>query len=115
MKTIKGYRGLNTYDVLSERNYGSDSKLYLVYCGNDFYAYGTMEDLQSLFFVSVDRCGTKEEVREHCKLIANMCEENINKYKDMRSSKNTTGLEKLIEHEQEELNTLTEFSRVLSL
>ena len=114
MKTIKGYKGYNTYKVLSEINYG-DSKMYLVDCENDFYGYGTMEDLQSISFVSVDRCGTKEKVREHCKLIANMCEEHIKKYKDMLASTNTKGWKLLIEHEQEELNILSEFARVLTI
>jgi hypothetical protein len=115
METMKGYRGLNTFKILAEKDFGVDNKYYLVDCGNDFYGYGTIQDLQSISFVSVDRCGTKEKVRAHCKLIANMCEENIKKYKEMTTSINENGLELLIAHEQDEFNMLTEFARVLTV
>lgn len=115
MKTIKGYNGLNTFKVLAESNYGSDGNIYLVDCGDNFYGYGSMKDLQSISFVSVDRCGTKEKVIEHCNLISDMCKQNIQKYKDFISSDNSKGWEYLIQHEQEELDMLTEFARVLSV
>lgn len=115
METMKGYKGYNTYKVLAKKDFGVDNKYYLVDCGNDFYGYGTMPDLQSVSFVSVDRCGTKEKVREHCKLIANMCEENIKKYKEMLTSTKEKGWKLLIEHEQEEFNMLKEFARVLKV
>ena len=114
METIKGYKGLNTFKVLSEKECGNDNKIYLVDCGNDFYGYGTIQDLQSISFVSVDRCGTKEELFNHCNLIAEMCRKNIQKYNDFISSDKTKGWEFLIQHEQEELDMLTEFASVLS-
>lgn len=113
METIKGYRGLNSFKVLSEKECGDDNKIYLVDCGNDFYGFGTMQDLQSISFVSVDKCGTKEKVLNHCNLIAEMCKENIQKYNSFINSYKSKRWEILIQHEQEELDMLTEFASVL--
>ncbi|GCD12610.1 hypothetical protein [Clostridium tagluense] len=113
MKTMIGYNGINIFNVLSEKDFGIDSKLYLVDCGDNFYAYGTMKDLQSLFFVPVNQCGTKEKVLNHCNSIAELCRKNIQKYNKELISNKTKGWGLLIEHEQKQLNALTNFANIL--
>ena len=114
MKIIKGYNGKEEFQVLSEKEYGIDSKLYLVKISDNFYEYGVLKDIQSLFGVPVNQCGTKEEVLNHCKSIANLCEKNINIYNKELQKGKSKGWDLLIEDEQKELEALTEFVRILT-
>lgn len=96
--------------ILSEKE-----KWVLVDYGNNFYAYGVKQDLHTLLGFPVNQCGTKEEVLTHCKSILILCKQNIEKYqKEFAKDKKSSGWKILIEHEQKELEMLTEFTRILS-
>lgn len=110
---IKGYKGAEL-EVLCTRGCGVDSMLYLVKQGTGYYAYGTMQDMQSLLGVPVNQCGTKEEVMAHCMSIANLCQENIDSYKKEHDYEYSTGWKLLVEYEQERMKALTTFANVLS-
>jgi hypothetical protein len=73
-----------------------------------------LKDIQSLFGVPVNQCGTKEEVLSHCKSIAKLCIKNIDNYNKELQKGKSKGWKLLIGHEQKELETLTEFARVLT-
>lgn len=101
--------------ILSEMTTGMGGKWVLVDYGNNFYAYGVEQDLHTLLGFPVNQCGTKEEVLAHCKSIAGLCKKNIEKYqKELAKSKKPDGWKLIIEHEQKELEMLTEFAKILS-
>ena len=102
--------------ILAEMPTGMGGKWVLVDYGNNFYAYGVEQDLHTLLGFPVNQCGTKEEVLTHCKSIAELCKKNIEKYqKELTKEKEKPdGWKILIEHEQKELEMLTEFARILS-
>lgn len=102
--------------ILSEMPTGMGGKWVLVKYKEDFYAYGVEQDLHTLLGFPVNQCGTKEEVLAHCKLISELCKKNIEKYQKelTKEKKKPDGWKLLIEHEQKELEMLTEFTRILS-
>ena len=102
--------------ILSEMPTGMGGKWVLVDYGNNFYAYGTEDCLHDLLGFPVDQCGSKEEVIKHCKSISKLCKQNIDKYKKelAKEKEKPDGWKILIEHEQRELEMLTEFTRILS-
>ena len=102
--------------ILSEMPTGMGGKWVLVKYDNDFYAYGVEQDLHTLLGFPVNQCGSKEDVIKHCKSISELCKQNIEKYNKELAKENEKpdGWEILIEHEQKELEMLTEFVRVLS-
>lgn len=102
--------------ILSEMPTGMGGKWVLVDYGNNFYAYGVEQDLHTLLGFPVNQCGTKEEVLAHCKSISELCKKNIEKYQKelAKEKKKPDGWKLLIEHEQKELEMLTEFVRILS-
>ena len=95
---------------------GMGGRWVLVEYEKDFYAYGYEQDLHTLTGFPIDQCGTKEQVEEHCKSIAKLCKQNIDKYQKYlaKERKNPNGWKLLIEHEQRELEMLTEFAGILS-
>lgn len=102
--------------ILAEMPTGIGCKWVLVDYGNNFYAYGVEQCLHDFLGFPVNQCGTKEEILEHCKSIAELCKKNIEKYqKELeKENKKPNGWKLLIEHEQNELKMLTEFARILS-
>ena len=102
--------------ILSEMPTGMGGKWVLVDYGNNFYAYGVEQDLYTLLGFPVNQCGSKEEVIKHCKSISKLCKENIDKYKKefAKEKEKPDGWKILIEHEQKELEMLTEFARILN-
>lgn len=99
--------------ILSEMPTGMGGKWVLVDYGNNFYAYGVEQDLHTLLGFPVNQCGTKEEVLTHCKSISELCKKNIEKYQKELAKKESDGWKIMIEHEQKELEMLTEFARIL--
>ncbi|MDY4616940.1 MAG: hypothetical protein SO445_04420 [Lachnospiraceae bacterium] len=100
--------------ILSEMPTGMGGKWVLVKYENDFYAYGFEQDLHTFLGFPVNQCGSKEEVIKHCKSIAKLCKQNIDKYNNEFAKDNHEGWKILIEHNQKELEMLTEFTRILS-
>ena len=100
--------------ILSEMPTGMGGKWVLVDYGNNFYAYGTEDCLHDLLGFPVDQCGSKEDIINHCKLISELCKQNIEKYNKELAKEKPDGWKIMIEHEQKELEMLTEFTRVLS-
>lgn len=102
--------------ILSEMPTGMGGKWVLVKYENDFYAYGVEQDLHTLLGFPVNQCGSKEDVIKHCKSISKLCKQNIDKYKNelAKGKEKPGGWKILIEHEQKELEMLTEFARILS-
>ena len=102
--------------ILSEMPTGMGGKWVLVDYGNNFYAYGVEQDLHTLLGFPVNQCGRKEEVIKHCKSISKLCKQNIDKYKKelAKEKEKPDGWKILIEHEQKELEMLTEFARILN-
>ena len=94
-----------------KNNMGGVFKLAKV--GDDFFMYGTQKEFDSLFGVSVDRCGTREEVFNHCLRIAELCSEHIEKYKKLKEKDNKNGWDLLINDNQSEKNMLLYFAEVL--
>ena len=109
-------RNVDYMKILSEMPTGMGGKWVLVDYENDFYAYGVEQCLHDFLGFPVDQCGTKEEVLNHCKSIAELCKKNIEKYqKELTKEKEKPdGWKILIEHEQKELEMRTEFVRILS-
>ena len=101
--------------ILSEMPTGMGGKWVLVKYEEDFYAYGVEQDLHDVLGFPVNQYGTKEEVLTHCRTIAELCTQNIEKYqkKLAKEKKNSDGWKILIEHERKELEMLTEFARIL--
>lgn len=99
--------------ILSEMPTGLGGKWVLVKYENDFYAYGTENDLHSLFGFPVNQCGTKEEVIKHCKSIGELCKQNIKKYNEELKKDNDKGWNILIEQNQKELEMLVKFKSIL--
>ena len=94
-----------------KHNMGGVFKLAKV--SDDFYMYGTQKEFDSFWGVSVDRCGTRDEVLSHCLRIAEICSENIEKYKKSKEKDNKIGLDLLIADEQSEKNMLLFFAETL--
>lgn len=99
--------------ILSEMPTAIGWKWVLIDYGNNFYGYGFERDLHSLYGFPVNQCGTKDEVVTHCKSIAELCRQNIEKYKREFTKDKHDGWEVLIEGQQKELEILTEFIRIL--
>ena len=108
--------GEHNTEQLSEMPTGMGSKWVLVKYENDFYAYGYEQDMYSFYGFPVDQCGSKENLLKHFQCKAELCRKNIKKYqKELKKEKEMKdGWKILIEHEQKELEMLTEFARVLS-
>lgn len=102
--------------ILSEMPSLMGGKWVLVQCKEDFFAYGYEQDLHTIMGFPVNQCGTKEEVVNHCKSIAELCKKNIEKYQNelAKEKKSPDGWKLLIEHERKELDMVTEFARILS-
>ena len=94
-----------------QHNMGGIFKLAKV--SDDFFMYGTQKEFDSLWGVSVDRCGTRNDVLNHCLRIANICSENIEKYKKSKEKDNKIGWDLLIADEQSEKNMLLFFAETL--
>lgn len=103
-------------EILSEMSNGMCDKWVLVKYENNFYAYGTEQFLYDLFGFPVDQCGSKEKIINHCISISDLCKQNIEKYNKefIKEENNFDGWKFLIEHEQKELEILTEFIKILS-
>ena len=71
-------------EILATARHGMGGEFKLVKVSNDFYMYGTQKEFDSFWGVSVDRCGTRDEVLSHCLRIAEICSENIEKYKNQK-------------------------------
>lgn len=100
--------------ILSEMPTEMGGKWVLVKFTDDFYGYGTEADFKCAWGLPVNQCGTKEDVLKHCKSIAKLCHKNIEKYNKEFAKDNHDGWKIMIEHEQKELEMLTEFARILS-
>lgn len=100
--------------ILAEMPTGMGGKWVLVDYGNNFYTYGVEQCLRDLLGFPVDQCGTKEKVITHCKSISELCKKNIEKYQKELEKEKSDGWKIMIEHEQKELEMLTEFARILS-
>lgn len=109
MEYINGYKGKNKYKILSKKDAGRSSEFYLIDCGEDLFAYGFRRDIESLYFVPVNQCGTKEEVGNHCKSIIQLCRKHIEKCKKEMEKDGHEGWNILIENEKKELEALTDF------
>ena len=94
-----------------QHNMGGIFKLAKV--SDNFFMYGTQKEFGSLLGVSVDRCGTREEVLNHCLRISKLCSENIEKYKKSKEKDNKIGWDLLIADEQSEKNMLLQFAETL--
>ena len=101
-------------EILATARHEMGGEFKLVKVSENFYMYGTEKEFNSLLGVSVDRCGTKEKVLNHCLCIAELCKENIKKYEEEKAKeKNKNGWQLLINCEKSELNMLFLFSKVL--
>lgn len=102
-------------EILATARHEMGGEFKLAKVSNDFYMYGTQQEFDSLLGVSVDRCGTLEEVLKHCLSIADLCKMNIAKYQEEKAkSKNPNGWQVLIDCEQSEKNMLLHFAEILA-
>ena len=101
-------------EILATARHGMGGEFKLVKVSNDFYMYGTQKEFDSIFGVSVDRCGTLEEVLSHCLRIAELCKNNIAKYNaEKEKSTKKDGWQMLIDYEKSELDMLLLFAETL--
>lgn len=101
--------------ILSKMESGQGGNWIPVDFGNNFFGYGFEQDLYSLLGFPVDQCGTKDEVKQHCDLISQLCRQSIEKYnREISKSANTDGWKYLIKQEKKQLEMLTEFARILT-
>lgn len=101
-------------EILAKKETGIGSSFVLVKYSDDFYAHGTEADIHDKYGFPVNSCGTKKEVLNHCNSIAELCKANIQKYNKELQKGKSKGWNLLIEHEQKELEALTEFANVLT-
>lgn len=66
--------------ILSKKETGMGGSWILADYGNNFFAYGYIQDSERFLNFPVDQCGSKKKVLAHCNLIARMCEQNIKRY-----------------------------------
>lgn len=86
----------------------------LVKVSDDFYMYGTQKEFDSIWGVSVNRCGTLNEVLSHCLSIAKLCRKNIVKYQEEKEkASKKDGWQLLIDCEQSECDMLLLFAETL--
>lgn len=101
-------------EILATARHRMGGEFKLVKASDDFYMYGTQQEFDSFWGVSVDRCGTLAEVLKHCLSIAELCKNNIIKYKaEKEKSKKPEGWQLLIDCEQSELDMLLLFAETL--
>ena len=101
-------------EILATARHKMGGEFKLVKVSDDFFMYGTQKEFDSIYGVSVDRCGTLEEVLSHCSRIAELCKNNIAKYNEEKEkSTKKDGWQMLIDCEQSELDMLLLFSETL--
>ena len=101
-------------EILATARHGMGGEFKLVKVSNDFYMYGTQKEFDSILGVSVDRCGTLEEVLSHCLRIAELCKNNSAKYNaEKEKSTKKDGWQMLIDYEKSELDMLLLFAETL--
>lgn len=100
-------------EILASAQHAMGAEFKLVKVDDDFFMYGTQDEFDSIFGVSVDRCGSLEEVLNHCLSISKLCEQNIKKYQKFKEKDNHSGWDILIENEKSELKMLLHFAEVL--
>ena len=101
-------------EILATARHGMGGEFKLVKVSDDFFMYGTQQEFNSICGVSVDRCGTLVEVLSHCLRIAELCKNNIAKYKaEMAKSTKKDGWQMLIDCEKSELDMLLLFAETL--
>lgn len=101
-------------EILATARHGMGGEFKLVKVSDDFFMYGTQQEFDSIWGVSVDRCGTLAEVLTHCLSIAELCKNNITKYKaEKEKSTKPEGWKILIDCEQSELDMLLLFAETL--
>lgn len=101
--------------VLSEMPTDFGGKYVLVDYGNDFFGYGYNTEMHTLCGFPVNQCGTKEEVLLHCESIIELCKKYIVEFNNKlaKEKSNPKGWKLLIEHEELQLEALTEFKTIL--
>ena len=101
-------------EILATARHEMGGEFRLVKVSNDFYMYGTQKEFDSILGVSVDRCGTLADVLSHCLSIAELCKNNIIKYKaEKEKSTKKDGWQMLIDYEKSELDMLLLFAETL--
>lgn len=100
-------------EILATYKHNMGGVFKLAKVSDDFFMYGTQKEFDSLLGVSVDRCGTREEVLNHCLRISKLCFENIGRYKKSKEKDNKIGWDLLIADEQSEKNMLLFFAETL--
>ena len=101
-------------EILATARHGMGGEFKLVKVSDDFFMYGTQQEFDSFFGVSVDRCGTLSEVLSHCLRIAELCKNNIAKYNaEKEKSTKKDGWQMMIDYEKSELNMLLLFAETL--
>ena len=101
-------------EILATARHGMGGEFKLIKVSNDFYMYGTQKEFDSFWGVSVNRCGTLEEVLDHCLSIAELCKNNITKYNaEKEKSTKPEGWQLLIDYEKSELDMLLLFAETL--
>ena len=100
-------------EILATYNHNMGGVFKLAKVSDNLFMYGTQKEFESVCGVSVDRCGTRDDVLSHCLRIANICSENIEKYKKTKEKDNKIGWDLLIADEQSEKNMLLQFAEVL--
>ena len=100
-------------EILATYKHNMGGVFKLAKVSDNFFMYGTQKEFDSICGVSVDRCGTRDDVLSHCLRIATICSENIEKYKKTKEKDNKIGWDLLIEDEQSEKNMLLQFAEVL--
>ena len=101
-------------EILATYQYNTGGVFKLAKVSDDFFMYGTQKEFDSILGVSVDRCGTLAEVLNHCLRIAELCKNNIIKYKaEKEKSTKPDGWQMLIDYEKSELDMLLLFAETL--
>lgn len=100
-------------EILATYKHNMGGVFKLAKVSDNFFMYGTQKEFDSICGVSVDRCGTRDDVLIHCLRIATICSKNIEKYKKTKEKDNKIGWDLLIADEQSEKNMLLQFAEVL--
>lgn len=106
------------YKVLSEKETSKSRTWYLVeyeiISDVNCYAFGTLDEFKSMFFVPAGQFGTKQDLVQFCETEIEICNKFLEEYKQsVAENINTDGIKLLIDDNEKELEALKEFIEIL--
>lgn len=100
--------------ILAEKENGTKGKWLLVKYSENFFAYGSLSQLNSIYGVPVQQYGTKKEVLDHCNSIIALRNKHILQHQKEFKKDKQEGWLVLINDAKKDIETLEKFVSILS-